>query len=164
MLSIVAFNGKGMKPSNLKAFSLTSALILGFGGGMFSTLALPQPSSAETLGHRVAQVAALSGAFVGDAHPTKGTARIVTENGKRFLVFDTAFKTDAGPDLFVLLHKSVKPKTYRNRDYISLGRLKKTNGTQRYAIPDSVNLADFQSAVVWCRRFNVTFGYAQFGR
>ena len=153
-----------MKRSNLKAFSLASALILGLGGGSFSTLFFPQPSSAETLSQRVAQAATLSGTFVSDAHPTKGTARIVTENGKRFLVFDAAFKTDAGPALFVLLHKSAKPKTYRNQDYINLGRLQKTNGTQRYAIPDSVNLADFQSAVVWCRRFNVTFGHAQLSR
>lgn len=35
-----------------------------------------------------------------------------------------------------------------------------TSGAQRYALADNVNLADFRSVAVWCRKFNATFGYA----
>ncbi|MBW4513754.1 MAG: DM13 domain-containing protein [Timaviella obliquedivisa GSE-PSE-MK23-08B] len=105
---------------------------------------------------------AQSGQFVASEHPTEGTARIVTENGKRYLVFDQAFKSDEGPDLFVLLHRDQMPQTYDAQNYISLGRLQSVKGEQRYAIPDDVDLANFQSAVIWCRQFNATFGYAPF--
>lgn len=106
---------------------------------------------------------ARSGQFVAAEHPTEGTARIVTENGKRYLVFDQAFMSDEGPDLFVLLHRDQIPQTYDTQNYISLGSLQSVKGEQRYAIPDDVDLANFQSAVIWCRQFNATFGYAPFG-
>ena len=157
-----------MKRLNLKAFSVMSLAVLGIVGGVSSNLMLPQSARANAMEQRLAQAATAtlrSGSFVGSRqHPTQGTARIVTENGKRFLVFDGAFKTDAGPDLLVLLHKAGKPKNYNRQNYVSLGRLKKTNGSQRYSIPDGVKLDSFHSAVVWCRRFNVTFGYATLNR
>lgn len=84
----------------------------------------------------------------------------MTESGQRYLVFDNAFKSDSGPDLFVLLHRDYPPKQYQSQDYVNLGRLQKTSGQQRYTIPANVNPEDFQSVAIWCRLFNVTFGYA----
>ncbi|GAB4148169.1 MAG: hypothetical protein Fur0046_26640 [Cyanobacteria bacterium J069] len=109
-----------------------------------------------------------SGTFVSGEHPTQGTARIVTEGGQRFLEFGENFRTDSGPDLTVILHRSADvigsttPPAYaiREGDYVVLAELQQTQGAQRYAIPDSVNLDDFNSAAVWCRRFNATFGAA----
>ena len=101
-----------------------------------------------------------SGAFVSDSHPTSGNARIVEENGQRYLELDEAFRSDAGPDLFVLLHEEAVPESYSNDNYISLGRMQHTAGAQRYAIPANIDVQAFQSAVIWCREFNVTFGYA----
>lgn len=100
------------------------------------------------------------GQFIAAEHPTSGSARIITENGKRFLVLDQAFKTDEGPDLFVLLHRENPPQTYNAESYISLGVLQTVSGEQRYAIPETVDVATLQSAVIWCRQFNATFGYA----
>jgi hypothetical protein len=108
-----------------------------------------------------AQKAVKSGTFVAGEKPTQGTARIVTEGGKRYLELDRAFKTDKGPDLFVILHRSDTPKTYDAQEYVNLGRLQKLNGPQRYAIPESVDIEDFRSAAIWCRQFNVGFGHAQ---
>ncbi|MBE9007824.1 DM13 domain-containing protein [Fortiea sp. LEGE XX443] len=107
-----------------------------------------------------------SGGFVKGEHVTKGSARIITENGKNFLELDQNFKTDNGPDLFVILHRQAKPQIYglTEKDYASLGRLQKTSGTQRYAIPENVKIADFASAVIWCRPFNAVFGYAAFSK
>ncbi len=90
--------------------------------------------------------------------------RLVTENGKRYLELDRAFKTDNRPDLFIILYCSEKPPTngIKEKDYTSIGRLQKISGTQRYAIPASVNPADFGSVAIWCRLFNATFGFAPF--
>ena len=109
-----------------------------------------------------AQASKNSGSFVAGEHSTQGNVRLVTENGKRYLMLDRAFKTDFGPDLFVLLHRSNPPKQYRSQDYVNLGRLQGTSGAQRYALPANVNLAEFRSVAIWCRAFNVTFGYAPF--
>ena len=100
-----------------------------------------------------------SGAFVGDDHPTSGNARIVEENGQKYLELDEAFRSDAGPDLVVLLHEEAVPESY-NGNYVNLGQIQRTVGAQRYAIPADVDLQSFQSAVIWCREFAVTFGYA----
>lgn len=101
-----------------------------------------------------------SGNFVSSEHPTKGLAEVVTQNGKNYLRLNRAFKSEEGPDLFVLLHREDSPKKYAKSDYVSLGRLKKVRGKQLYQIPSGVDITEFKSVVVWCRQFNATFGYA----
>ncbi|MGF1675793.1 MAG: DM13 domain-containing protein [Rivularia sp. (in: cyanobacteria)] len=103
-----------------------------------------------------------SGTFQDAEHPTKGTASIITENGKKYIQFDDKFKSDSGPDLFVILHKDDKlPITgIKEADYVTIAPLKSTSGTQKYEIPENVDLANFKSVAVWCRQFNATFGYA----
>ncbi|NJM19789.1 MAG: DM13 domain-containing protein [Richelia sp. RM2_1_2] len=105
-----------------------------------------------------------SGTFQDAEHPTKGTASIITENGKKYIQFDDKFKSDSGPDLFVILHKDDKlPITgLKEADYVTIAPLKSTSGTQKYEIPENVDLANFKSVAVWCRQFNATFGYAVF--
>ncbi len=98
--------------------------------------------------------------FVGVGHTTKGGYNIVTENGQQYLELNESFRTDRGPDLFVLLHRQSVPQTYTESDFVSLGRLEKFRGSQRYLIPAGEDLTEFNSIVIWCRRFNVTFGYA----
>lgn len=39
--------------------------------------------------------------------------------------------------------------------YVDLGRLRAFKGSQKYAIPAGLNLADFKSVVVWCEQFSV---------
>lgn len=109
-------------------------------------------------------VAISAGTFVAAEHPTAGSARIVEENGHRYLEFDAAFSTDQGPDLHVLLDKTVTPpQSYMDTEagrYVNLGGLKAVNGTQRYPIPDEIQVGNYQSVAVWCRMANATFGYA----
>jgi hypothetical protein len=104
-----------------------------------------------------------SGDFRKSEHPTSGTAQIVIQNGKKYLKFDDSFQSDSGPDLFVILHRQDSPKSYGKSDYISLGRLKKVSGQQMYAIPNGVNITKFKSVVIWCKKFNATFGFAPLG-
>jgi len=103
-----------------------------------------------------------SGTFIDAEHPTKGTASIITENGKKYIQFDDKFKSDDGPDLFVILHKDDKlPITgIKEADYVSIAPLKSTNGSQKYEIPENVDVSNFKSVAIWCRKFNATFGYA----
>jgi Electron transfer DM13 len=107
---------------------------------------------------------AATGRFISAEHPTTGQARIIQEGTKRFLIFNKAFRTLAGPDLFVVLHRAAIPKTYPQKDYVLLGKLKNTAGEQRYEIPDKVDSNAFQSVVIWCRQFSATFGYAKLPR
>jgi hypothetical protein len=124
------------------------------------------PAQIPTVSHTtVAQSAPAiaSGAFVAGEVPTTGTARIVTEGGHRYLELDAAFSTgDMGPDLHVLLDSATQPpKSYDNLGSpINLGKLNSFTGAQRYPIPDSVDVANIRTAVIWCRTANATFGYA----
>ncbi|WGV23313.1 DM13 domain-containing protein [Halotia branconii] len=103
-----------------------------------------------------------SGKFQSGEHPTQGTVKVIAEQGKRYLEFDQSFQTDSGPDLFVILYRSDAPPItgIKEKDYVSIARLKSIKGTQRYALPDNLKLAEFKSVAIWCRQFNATFGYA----
>jgi hypothetical protein len=93
-------------------------------------------------------------------HATIGTARVVTANGQRFVEFDGAFDTARGPAVEVILHKDTSiPVNLTAGDYISLAPLQSFSGAQRYLIPAAVNLDSYQTVGIWCRQFNVTFGY-----
>jgi hypothetical protein len=109
-----------------------------------------------------------SGEFVDGEHPTQGTVRIVKQNNQRLLELDQTFTSTSGPDLVVILHRladvigSTTPPAFpiKEGDYVLLAPLKSYSGTQSYLIPVSLNLDDFKSVAIWCRRFNATFGAA----
>ena len=98
--------------------------------------------------------------FVAVSSDTVGGVAIVEENGKRYLEFDESFSTEDGPDLFVLLHKEATPQSYSADQFVNLGDLQSISGSQRYEIPEDLSIDDFKSAVIWCRQFNVTFGFS----
>ncbi|NQV10188.1 MAG: DM13 domain-containing protein [Cyanobacteria bacterium] len=110
-----------------------------------------------------------SGSFVSGEHPTKGAAQLVKENNKYRLDLNQDFSTStSGPDLVVVLHRkadviaSTIPPAFpiNEADYVLLAPLKSYSGAQSYPIPESINLDEFKSAAIWCRRFNATFGSA----
>jgi Electron transfer DM13 len=125
----------------------------------------PSPQTAQSSPASVLR----SGKFVDGEHPTQGTVRIVRQNNQRLLELDQAFTTStSGPDLVVILHRladvlgSTKPPAFpiKEGDYVLLAPLKSYSGAQSYPIPTSLNLDDFKSAAIWCRKFNATFGAA----
>ncbi|QLE45399.1 DM13 domain-containing protein (plasmid) [Nostoc sp. C052] len=130
-----------------------------------STQAKPLGKSAQSLN----STAIKSGIFVSGEQKTQGKASITTKDGKSFLELDESFKTsESGPDLVVILHRSdnvinsTKPPSYplKNGDYFIIAPLKKYSGAQTYSIPQNINLADYKSIAIWCRKFNATFGAA----
>ncbi|MDY6898669.1 MAG: DM13 domain-containing protein, partial [Cyanobacteriota bacterium] len=87
-----------------------------------------------------------SGSFVKQEKATTGQARIVNINGKNYLEFDRAFSTGEGPDVKVILHRNSNvPLNIKEENYITLAPIKSFNGSQRYAIPENVNLANYKS-------------------
>lgn len=110
----------------------------------------------------VASPSAVTGNFQAGEHPTQGKVTVVTADSKQYLEFDDNFKTDNGPDLFVILYRGDKPPIsgIKEQDYVNIAPLKKVSGKQRYAIPNNVKLANYKSVAIWCRKFNATFGYA----
>ncbi|MDX2232208.1 MAG: DM13 domain-containing protein [Leptolyngbyaceae cyanobacterium bins.349] len=186
----IAFKEKlPMKAYQWISLSLASLLFVSFVGQITTNQAIESgaltgsPTGSPTLAHPVASSTLMaqnpkqltvvkSGNFKSGEHPTQGKVRIVTQNGKTFLDLDQGFKTSSmGPDLVVALHRSgnvlgaTTPPAYplKKGEYVVLAPLRQFNGAQRYAIPANLNLANFQSAVIWCRRFNATFGAATLG-
>ena len=73
------------------------------------------------------------------------------------------FESTNGPDLFVYL--TVGDATEPDdaalaAEYLDLGELRGNIGNQNYPIPDEVDLARFDTVVIWCRRFETAFGAA----
>lgn len=65
---------------------------------------------------------------------------------------------DKVPDGYVYLAK--------NGDWmhgVQLGMLKQFSGTVTYTLPDGINPDDFDTVVIWCKKFNVEIGRAHFG-
>ena len=102
-----------------------------------------------------------SGSFEGRAHPTTGSARIVEEGGKQLLILSDDFKSDSGPRLHVVLTEHLAPtssKELHSGDYVDLGKLKSTKGTQTYEIKEP---GKYNTVVVYCKPFKVLFGLAK---
>jgi hypothetical protein len=141
-----------MTTKNLTTLGLSALLAL---GSVTAVSRVPVPARAEKKVdvHK-------TGTFVG-ASPKRveGKAYIFSYNGSRYLFLDRAFESGDGPDLFVLLHQEAQPSSYRD-NYQNLGRLQKVSGRQWYEIPSEVALEEVKSVAIWCRQFNVTFGYA----
>lgn len=111
-----------------------------------------------------ANVVVKSGSFRdGDSfHKGEGTATIYKlADGQQVLRFED-FKVTNGPDLRVLLVNHPNPEGRSDLDsgYEELGKLKGNIGNQNYTIPDSINLDDYGSIVIYCKPFHVVFSVA----
>lgn len=95
-------------------------------------------------------------------HKGSGQAYIIEyTDGRKILRFEN-FKTVNGPDLYVYLSKSAAPAgDLKNlNDFIDLGRLKGNVGDQNYDLTQNIQIEEYQSAVIWCKKFGVLFPYA----
>jgi hypothetical protein len=74
------------------------------------------------------------------------------------LHLESDFEVGPGPKFHVYLvpEKNVIPSTNVSKTmYVDLGRLKAFKGSQNYSIPDGVDLARYESVVIWCEQFGV---------
>jgi hypothetical protein len=104
-----------------------------------------------------------AGTFHSNAHETKGTATVYRRaDGTRTLRL-ADFETSNGPDVRVYLVAAPDVKddaTVKSAGFIELGKLKGNRGDQNYEIPTSVDLSQYRSVTIWCKRFSVNFGTA----
>ncbi len=101
-----------------------------------------------------------SGQFISRAHPTEGTAKVITDGSQTFLRLE-GFRTDNGPDLNVYL--ATGDPEGSPVDFVDLGDLKGNIGDQNYEIPAGVDAAEYTTVYIWCVRFSVAFGAAPIG-
>jgi hypothetical protein len=103
-----------------------------------------------------------SGTFVSREHETTGTVRVLRLPDDRVIVRFEDFETSNGPVLVVWLSQNTADGDDAAFDdhYFSLGPLKGNIGDQNYVVPAEVDPTGWTSVVVWCDRFNVSFGAA----
>jgi electron transfer DM13 len=103
------------------------------------------------------------GSFRSLEHSTTGEAIVAAlADGSRTLRLE-GFETSNGPDLRVYLSAGSNDAFFGReygQDFVELGKLKGNIGNQNYTIPESVDLAQYRNAVIWCKRFSVGFGVA----
>lgn len=121
----------------------------------------PVVDEAEAAGVIVTQFA---GVFGPRSHPGEGVAKVLNDGTEqRFLRFED-FATDNGPDLNVYLTTADADAEAgefgASGQFVDLGDLKGNVGEQNYEIPADVDLAQFDTVVIWCVRFGVAFASA----
>ncbi|PWJ58787.1 electron transfer DM13 [Dyadobacter jejuensis] len=98
---------------------------------------------------------AQKGVFVSAPGETvKGNAKIITSGSTSSLVLENLMANN-GPDLHVYLATDTKAS-----NFIDLGALKSTNGTQVYVLPNNIDFGNYKYALIHCQQFNVLFGSA----
>ena len=94
-----------------------------------------------------------------DFHFGRGSARLIEVEPGRFHLRLEDFSVRNGPDLYVYL--SPDPSGYTD-DALELGKLKATDGSFGYDLPEGVDPSVFRSALVWCKQFSHLFATAPF--
>ena len=138
--------------------------LLGAGLGFIVGIAVfpylfPPPEVNEPLTDRTQDDALARATFIhanpaDPIHYGRGTATLYPD----LLRLESDFEVGPGPKFHVYLVPlaDVTPDTEVEKTmFVDLGRLKAFSGSQNYAIPGGIELADFQSVVVWCEQFNV---------
>ena len=109
--------------------------------------------TAITLGSP-AWAASRSGNFKGDAgHTVSGG---VTLNDDGTITMASNFSFDGAPDPRVSLGK--KGKHVKGTDF---SVLKKNSGSQTYKAPANLKAKDYDSVIIWCRKYSVQLGHAK---
>jgi Electron transfer DM13 len=83
-----------------------------------------------------------------------------TGDGKVILRFENLNSAN-GPDLHVYLSKQASPTTTQQvTDGIEVGKLKAATGASNYELAATTDITQYKSVVIFCKSFNVVFGYA----
>jgi hypothetical protein len=99
-----------------------------------------------------------SGTFTGAKGHTASGGFTISGTGKdRKLEFSDSFRADKAPDSYVILAKGGMGDAPGS---LELGKLKKDSGAQSYKIPESADLAQFTSVVIWSKGHHMAVGQA----
>jgi hypothetical protein len=148
--------------------------VLGLAGGfalgifVYPYLFLADIVATEKVDQRVSRMVLARGEFM-HANPSDpihyGKGRVTVYEGVLHLEPD--FEVGPGPKYHVYLvpEKNVLPSTNVARTmFVDLGRLKAFKGSQNYEVPAGVEVAKFDSVVIWCEQFGVLISPAALKR
>jgi Electron transfer DM13 len=148
--------------------------VLGLAGGfalgifVYPYLFLADIVAAEKVDERAAGTVLARGEFT-HANPSDpihyGKGRVTIYGDVLHLEPD--FEVGPGPKYHVYLvpEKNVLPSTNVARTmFVDLGRLKAFKGSQNYSVPAGVDIAKFDSVVIWCEQFDVLISPAALKR
>ena len=97
-----------------------------------------------------------AGTFTGDSnHVTKGGVQVVKADDGWQIVLKSDFWFDGAPDPRVGFGKGgkfVNPTDFEP--------LRQNAGEQVYKVPADINPEEFDTVVIWCRKFSVPLGHA----
>ncbi len=146
----------------LTIFFVGGALGTGFGvalGFFLFPYVFPPPEAMETLTASETTAVVARGEFV-HANPTDpihyGKGRVTIYEQTVFLEKD--FEVGPGPKFHVYLvpRKMIRRSSdVESTMFVDLGRLRSFKGSQKYSIPNGVDLSNYPSVVVWCAEFGV---------
>ena len=77
------------------------------------------------------------------------------------------FEVGPGPKYHVYLVPRMQIRSsgdLQGQMFVDLGRLRSFKGSQRYAIPAGLDLAKYQSVIIWCEQFSVLISPADLAR
>jgi hypothetical protein len=104
-----------------------------------------------------------TGTFHSNAHDTRGTATVIDLGDGHRVLRLTNFATSNGPDVRIYLVAAADVQddaTVKTAGFVELGPMKGNIGDQNYDIPATVDLSNYRTVTVWCKRFSVNFGSA----
>jgi len=96
-------------------------------------------------------------------HGAAGEAALVAKDDGSVEVRLSDFRSDPGPDVYVILSTADKPTKdadITGARYVTLGAIKAAKGAQAYAVRAGVDACDFRSVGLWCAQYSVLFGAA----
>jgi hypothetical protein len=92
-----------------------------------------------------------------EGHHASGRVSFAMGTNNKEVLTLSDIKVDKVPDGYVYLTKNA------NRMHgVELGKLKQFSGTVSFDLPAGVNPDDYDSVVIWCKKFNVEIGRAYF--
>ena len=103
------------------------------------------------------------GSFQGadPGHQVSGIVEIYKEGDETYIKIGEDFKTTPGPDLVVILYAdSEVPRAIDEEDYATIAELKEFPIGEAIALDEAIDAGAYDSVAIWCRAFNVTFGFA----
>jgi hypothetical protein len=119
----------------------------------------PPPAASEQLSATERTKLMASGTFIhanpsDPVHYGKGHVSVY----ERTVYLEPDFEVGPGPAFHVyLVPKASIRSTSDVKDlmFVDLGGLRAFKGSQRYSIPDGVDLKNYQSVIIWCQQFGV---------